>query len=418
MENRNPFIFKTADLGKTWTKISDALPQGHPLSYARSFAENPNRRGMLFAGTGNGFFYSMDDGVRWTKFQTGLPAAPVTWIVVQKQFHDVVLSTYGRGLYILDDITPLEQSASTSTDPVKLYAPRPGFRLARSGRAQFNYDLKEASTQPVTLDILDGGGTVIRSLPGTTRAGLNRVTWDLRYEPSQRIDMRTKAPDNPNIWDEPRFRGRETRPLIHWGVQAQPAGPLAAPGKYSVRLTAAGRSLTQPFDVIKDPEIESSDTDLAQSTAAQIRVRDALNASAMVVNSVEGMRKQIEDQLKAPRDREVAKILGDMDKKLMDVELMLLTRSDMQSDDKWYVEAYRVYLNLLWLSNVVGNGGGDTAGGADYRPTDATLKALEGIEKELAAAKTAYQAVVEKDVPAFNRVAPSRGLTPLTVKQQ
>jgi photosystem II stability/assembly factor-like uncharacterized protein len=418
MENRNPFIFRTTDFGKTWTKISDGLPQGHPLAYARSFAENPNRKGMLFAGTGNGFYYSMDDGARWTKMQTGLPAAPVTWIVVQKQFHDVVVSTYGRGLYILDDITPLEQSTPTSNDAVRLFVPRPGFRLARSGRAQFNYNLREASTQPVVVEVLDSTGAVIRSLQGTGRAGLNRVNWDLRYEPAQRIEMRTKAPDNPNVWDEPRFRGRDTRPIIHWGVQAQPPGPLAAPGKYSVRLKVAGQTLTQPFDIIKDPDVETTDTDLTASTQAQIRVRDALDASAGVVNSIEVMRKEVEDQSKAPRDREVARILSEMDKKLMDVELQLLSRSDMQGDDKFYVEAYKVYLNLLWLSNVLGNGGGDTAGGADFRPTDATLKALEGIEKELKAAKDAYQVVIEKDVPAFNRVAPQRGLTPLTVKQK
>src|SRR5450759_3496615 len=100
MDNREPFIYKTTDFGQTWKKISDALPAKHPLAYAMSITENPNRRSMLFAGTGHGFYYSLDDGARWTQLEEGLPAAPVTWIVVPKLWHDVVISTYGRADFL------------------------------------------------------------------------------------------------------------------------------------------------------------------------------------------------------------------------------------------------------------------------------------------------------------------------------
>ena len=145
MENRDPFIYKTTDYGQTWTRISDGLPKGHPLSYVLSVTENPNRRGMLFAGTGHGFFYSLDDGRSWTQFNDGLPAAPVTWIEVQPQYHDVVVSTYGRGLYQLRDITRLEQQDLADANAAAfLYQPRPGFRQPRSGSAEFLYSLKAA----------------------------------------------------------------------------------------------------------------------------------------------------------------------------------------------------------------------------------------------------------------------------------
>ncbi|MGH9198631.1 MAG: WD40/YVTN/BNR-like repeat-containing protein, partial [Acidimicrobiia bacterium] len=178
MDNRDPFIYKTTDFGQTWKKISDGLPKRHPLSYAISLAENPNRKGMLFAGTGHAFYYSLDDGKSWTQFKEGLPAAPVTWIVVQKQYHDVVVSTYGRGLYILNDITPLEQAdqASRRTE-AHLYSPRPGFRLSRSGRAEFTYSLKSAPSDPVQIEILDPQGAAIRTLRPRARTGLNRVSW-------------------------------------------------------------------------------------------------------------------------------------------------------------------------------------------------------------------------------------------------
>src|SRR5262249_26624432 len=134
MDNRDPYIYKTTDFGKTWTKISDTLPKG-PLAYARALAENPNKKGMLFAGTGNAFYYTLNDGATWKQIKDGLPAAPVTWIVVQKQAHDIVLSTYGRGIYQMEDITPLEQGLmeTSSTAPVELVAPRPAFREARGG---------------------------------------------------------------------------------------------------------------------------------------------------------------------------------------------------------------------------------------------------------------------------------------------
>jgi photosystem II stability/assembly factor-like uncharacterized protein len=152
MDNRDPWVYKTNDFRKTWTKISSNLPTG-PLAYARVIAENPNKKGNLFVGTGNAFYYTLDDGAHWKQLQTALPAAPVSWIVVQKAAHDIVLSTYGRGLYIMEDITPLEQgmmeTATEATPDVRLVAPRPAYRIVRGqARAQFGYVLKAAPKPP------------------------------------------------------------------------------------------------------------------------------------------------------------------------------------------------------------------------------------------------------------------------------
>ena len=154
MDNRDPWVYKTTDYGKTWTKISDGLPKG-PLAYARVIAENPNKKGNLFVGTGNAFYYTVDDGAHWKQLQAGLPAAPVSWIVVQKAAHDVVLSTYGRGFHIMEDITPLEQGMmepATDAADVRLVAPRPAYRIVRGqARAQFSYLLKVAPKAPVQI---------------------------------------------------------------------------------------------------------------------------------------------------------------------------------------------------------------------------------------------------------------------------
>ncbi len=248
MDNRDPFIYKTADFGKTWKKISDGLPAKHPLAYVRSFAESPNQKGLLFAGTGHGFYYSLDDGARWTQLQTGLPPAPVTWIATQKAYHDVVVSTYGRGLYVLDDVSPLEQMAAGKADAAfQLFAPRPTYRyvLRDGGQAFVNFSIASAPKDKVKVEILDASGAVVRTWQAPAQAGMNRVAWDLRHEGPRLVALRATPPENRYLFDEPRFRGKETRPVTHWGLEEAGMGPVAIPGKYTGEADG-GRQVRRP----------------------------------------------------------------------------------------------------------------------------------------------------------------------------
>ncbi|HJQ21401.1 MAG TPA: hypothetical protein VJ867_13720 [Gemmatimonadaceae bacterium] len=399
MDDRRPLILKTTDFGRTWTNVTGDLPAAHPLDYVMAVAENPNRAGMLFAGTGHAFYYSMDDGKHWTQMQTGLPAAPVSWIVTPKNWHDVVVSTYGRGVYVLRDITTLEQGDRVpSTADAVLFAPHPVYRLARGGSVNINYTLKAApkdSTDSIKVEIVDSAGTVVRTMKQRARAGAGRVSWDVRYDPPKPVELRTTPPDNPHIWEESRFKGKKTRPINHWGIQsAQREGPTVLPGRYTVRLTANGKTYTQPIQVLLDPYVTTPAADLAASTRAQLRVRDATNLAVEMINHIEVLRRQIEDNLRdSTRNRSLEASLRDRDAKLLDVEMRLVSRSDLHSDDKWYVEPYKVYMNLVWLMGEIGSGAGDVAGGAEFRPTDAQMSQLVELEKELADARAAYRAV-------------------------
>lgn len=417
MDSREPYIFKTGDFGVTWKRVNGDLPNNHPLSYVRAVAENPNRRGMLFAGTGRSFYYSKDDGAHWTELAAGLPHAPVSWVVVQKTFHDVVISTYGRGIYVLDDITPIEQDVPTSTANAHLYMLRPAYRWSQRGRASINYSLKTAPKGPVELQILDGEGKVVRELQTTGREGLNRATWDLRYQPPRLVALRTTPAENPHIWEEPRFRGQDTRPVTHWGLEPAQVGPLAVPGVYTVRLTVDGQSTTQKLEVLRDPRVPTSVADLDLSVKLQLRLRDNISAAADMVNTIEIMRKQLEDVQKAyrndPAKADLLKQVADMDKKLFDVESKLLEPAQMTSDDKYFQQAYRVYMNLIWLNGEVGPGAGDVSGGADFAPTDTSVSIMENIEKDLNAAKADYKRLMDQEVPAFNRAVAS-SMTPLS----
>jgi len=447
MDNRDPMVFKTTDFGATWTPIQSNLPTG-PLAYVRAVAEDPNRKGLLFAGTGNAFYYSLDEGAKWTPLQAGLPHAPVTWIVVQKNFRDVVLSTYGRGIYILDNITPLEQMAEKADDSaVRLFAPKQTYRFSRGGRATIDFTLKAAPRGPVTVEILDAKGAVIRTLRSPARAGLNRVSWDMHYEPPKLIALRTTPPENPHIWEEPRFRGADSRPITHWGIQPAQVGPMVAAGKYTVRVTVDGAASTQPLEILKDPTVTATDADIEASVKLQLRIRDDITLTSEMVNQVEWMRKQLEDVQKMLRPQpepgaggrggfggggrggqaeateaapatsapksELQRSVEAMDQKLQDVEYKLFSKALRTSDDKYYVEAYKVYLNLIWLNGEVGTGAGDVAGGADYKPTDTSVALLQDIEKDLDAARVQYKALMEKEVPAFNKMIAEKGIIPL-----
>ena len=446
VDNRDPFLYMTTDFGQTWAKISSDLPK-HSLAYTRIIAEDPNQKGLLFTGTGNGIYYSLDNGGHWTALTAGLPHAPVTWAVVQKPFHDLVISTYGRGLYILDDITPLEQMALKASDSaVRLFEPRPTFRLSPGGRALIAYSLKAAAKAPPKIEILDSKGAVIRKLDAPGRAGMNRAEWDLRCEPPTLIALRTSPPENPHIWEERRFRGVDSRPVLHWGIREAEVGPFALAGKYMVRLTVDGQSFTQPLTLVNTPKEHASESELEASFKMQLQIRDDISKVADAVNRLEWMRKQLaviqamvrsqgekgdarsadkEDKDKQDQEKdksnpnaELLKSIQEMDEKAQNVEYNFISRAEALSDDKYYSSADKVYLNLIWLNAEIGTGGGDVAGGIGYGPTDTAIILLAMLEKDLASARSAYQTLVEKDLPEFNRSLIDRHITPVADSTQ
>lgn len=403
VDQRDPYFFKTSDYGKTWTRIDSTLPKGHPLDYALSIAENPHRKGMLFAGTGHAFYYSKDDGRTWTQFKSKLPAAPVNWIEVPKNSSELVVATYGRGLWILRDLWQLEaDDATTQTDDLQFYKPAPATRSANGGTAVFRFSLKSAPTSPLTLDILNSDGTVARSIQVQARAGLNEATWNLLLPSSQPVVLRSIPPDDPHIWEQGRFQNRE-RPLDHWGFGSVNWQPPAAPGKYTARITYNGKPYSQPFEVWRDVTLPATDAQLVASTRLQLDIIKALNEVGSRINRIESMRMQVEDLQKAhASDKTITSMLGELGQQMYSTELDYLSKTEMHSDDKWYVEKYHIYFNLVWLLSEVGGGGGDVMGGNGYGPTKASLDVFADRQKEIVAAKAKYDALIAA-VEAFNK---------------
>lgn len=404
MDNRDPYVYKTTDHGLTWKLVSAGLPK-HALSYVLVITEDPNRKGLLFAGTGNGLYFSPDDGGHWSALDEGLPHAPVSWAVVQPEFHDLVVSTYGRGIYILDDIGPLEQPVGSEHEPeVRLFTPRPAYRFLRSGRADITFSLKTAPKARVKIAILDADNKVVREWERSGKAGLNRTWWDLHYAGPRLIELRTTPAENPRIWIEPRFWGKDSRPVTHWGLSLKDVGgPIALPGKYTARITVEDKTFTQPFDVQRDPHTPASDEELKRSVDLQISVCNLISNTADLVNHIEWVRKHLDvtaGMLRSSESNaEQLKSAEDLNRKLQEIEHKLVSNALTMSDDKYFVESYQLYFNLVWLYAEIGPGGGDVAGGAGFAPTDTEVSLMHEMENEFTAVKAEYAELMNKQAP-------------------
>ncbi len=457
VDNRDPFLYKTADYGKTWKAIASNIPKS-PLSYAHVLREDPFRKGLLYAGTENALYVSFDDGGRWEPLQSKLPHAPVYWMTIQEHFHDLVVGTYGRGFYILDDVTPLEQlNDAVRASASHLFDPRPAYRfrsasrpnLVPSGAAQgqnppygaaINYWLKDPlkvpekesegeaedagpKKNPIEITIWDSAGKKIRTIKGTNKAGINRVTWDLAYEQTVDVRMRTTPAGNPHIWEEKRFVGKDHRGVFYYGITVPKKGPLVAPGTYTVKLTIEGKEIaTRPLTVLKDPRTGRSDADVATSAEFSRGIYEDISAAARMINEIEWTRKQLEDfrrMLKAGKaDKAAFENADALEKKARAVEDRLLQPTLAEGDIKSFRGPLELYLKLIWLQAESGVSGSDVSGNSDYPPTQPEQDVYALLSGQLAAARKEFDDFYGKAVPAFNDAVKAKGYVQImTVKE-
>jgi len=418
--NRDPWVYKTSDFGKTWKLIVNGLPKV-PMGYAHIIREDPVRRGLLYLGTENALYVSFDDGEHWAPLQAGLPHAPVYGMVIQEQFNDLVISTYGRGIWILDDLGPLQKlTPEVVASGAHLFAPRPAYRFRNingnyassddptEGQnpqygAGINYWLKTAPQAAPTIAIADAAGKTVRTLQGTRQLGVNRVYWDLRNETSKAPRLRTK----PMYQEEFQMDADGTRAAPGFGA----VSVLMPPGRYSVKLTVDGQSFTQPLDVRKDPNEPVTDADLKASTDRLLAVQTELNASADVLNTIETVRAQV-GTLKAliANDRANADLTpaaDSLEKKFIDLEQHYIDlRMTGRGQD-----------GVRWPSQL-GAQLGYVAGGiaaSDYAPTAQQRDVHTGLAKDVRDNRTTLEQLIAKDLAAFNARLRAKGLKAIEV---
>ena len=312
-----PYIYRTDDFGKTWTRLTDGtngIARDEPTRVVR---EDPERARLLYAGTEFGMYLSFDDGASWQNFQLNLPATPVTDIKLAH--HDLVLSTQGRSFWILDDVTPLHQvNAQVAGAPAYLFAPREAVRAPGRGGfgrgstiqypfpgAMIDYYLASAPADDIRMEILDGAGKVIRTF---TSAGSEERAPPADAPPSEDAEGGFRVRSGPTRLDKTAGMHRFTWDLRYpgpWMNNARPEGPngpVAVPGKYSVRLTVGTWTATQPFTVIEDPRVARegvTTADLQEQFDHNMRVRDLVSDANRTVAKLRAALASAEGEQKS-----------------------------------------------------------------------------------------------------------------------
>jgi hypothetical protein len=448
---RDPFVYKTTDYGKTWTLITSGIPHTM-LSYAHCVREDPVRKGLLYLGTEGGLYVSFDDGKNWQPLQSGLPHAPVYWLAVQERFHDLAVATYGRGFWILDDITPLEQfMPEHSTAKTHLFAPRDAYRFRDAAQpsaveydpttgknppygAPINFYLKSnlGEKDVAKLTITDASGKRVREIecraakpgaaaakksseeeeypdadppPCEVKAGINRVWWDLRSERSTQIRLRTTplfAPDvpfGPEGWRKPPALAR--------------LAVLALPGTYTVTLAVGEERFTQKLMVLKDPHTAGSEGDIQAQTRVKTALYDEMNAMSGMANQMESLRAQLlvlgKELGTDDASKTVRKAADDLGEKLAGIEgtlLQLKLTGRGQDDCRWTPMLLQKVLYLFSQLDA----------SADFPPTTQQTAVQEELKQRGDKATEDFQQFVAKDLAAFNAMLRERNVSNIYLK--
>jgi len=316
-----PYIFRTHDFGKTWTKVVNGIRAN---DYVHAVREDPTRRGLLYAGAQHGMYISYDDGDTWQPFSLNLPDVPIADVMVEA--NSIAIATHGRSFYVLDNIEALRQytpAIASAAEPY-LFAPAPAIRPGTS--VALRYWLRQPA-RSLTIDILDGTGKVIRTYTGVQRDSARRG--GARPEAGDEEDEgpRNRQPPAPSmaaglntqVWDL-RYAPATTFPgMILWGATTN--GPLALPGTYSVRLTVDGKTLTRPVTVRKNPLLtDVTLADLREQFDLAIRIRDKVSEANEAVIRIRDLKKQTADRVTKSQDPALKAAAESFTKHVSDVE--------------------------------------------------------------------------------------------------
>jgi photosystem II stability/assembly factor-like uncharacterized protein len=395
--DRSPYVFRTDDFGKTWTKIVGGLPAD---DFARSIREDVKKAGLLYLGTEHGIYVSFNDGATWQSLRLDLPVTPVHGIV--STGNDLVIGTHGRSFYVLDNAAIMRQFApDIAGTAAHLFDPPDVMRSVQRG-VSVDYYLK-SPVEKLTIDILDAQGQVVNTYAGVAekegakpaappseeeffrppvagvgmKAGMNRFVWDMRY---------ANARDFPN--------------MILWAGSTR--GPLAPPGTYQVRLTGAGDIKTQSFTISRNPNVPGlTDADLQEQFTLARQISERVSQANAAVVRIRDLKAQMNDRMAAVRAKEKGKnaplavlegerLIG----KLTGVEGEIYQYRNQSSQDPLN---YPIKLNnkLAALQGVVEGG--------DGKPTEQSYAVFKELSGRLDVQLAKLDTIVKTDVPALNK---------------
>ncbi len=296
--NPQPYVYKTSDYGQTWTEITNGLPPDTPAHVVR---EDPNKRGLLVLGTSTGLYYSNHDGDDWHPLKANFPTVPVVDLKFARKPHDLVVATHGRGVFVLDDIRPLEEmTPAIESSSFHLFQPGPGLLLhhwtsdegqptgylaanAPHGividyllKSKIKVSKKEKTDHktPVKIVVADAQGNEVATMYGPSKAGINRYVWNMNYDGPITLKYEKLPPPPP---------------------EAGPKGPQVLPGSYNIAVTVDGRTQQAKTTVASDPNLHITPEQFRSTAEAALQVRNELDALNEMLNRIGAMQKQLSD---------------------------------------------------------------------------------------------------------------------------
>tara|TARA_R110002050_G_scaffold193402_1_gene328360 strand:+ start:32 stop:2116 length:2085 start_codon:yes stop_codon:yes gene_type:complete len=406
-----PYVYKTEDYGLTWKLISSSVPKS-VHSFAHVIKEDPKREGMLYLGVDNGLYISYDDGDNWMRFRNNLPPVPVYWLEIQERFDDLVLGTYGRGYYILDNVAPLREfDIDAKNKSAHLFSLRPAYRFIdqqsiktdgpslNSGTnpaygADIHYYIKDSTSQKVEIQVLTDNNEVIRTLKGEQNAGIHRVIWDLRYEPTYSAKLQTTPSGRPWV----QLNGEGWRPLVTWDLDLWRGqfGPRVVPKNYKIKLIVGEEEFIRELEVVKDPNSEASIEELTEQVAFSLELRDAMNLAVTMINEIETIRAELNEiipKLERTSDfkksEELRKVAETIVASLYDIQLTGAREDAFRSPMK-------LYGRLSALASDIGGYG------ADFKPTDQQREVYAIFNKRLKDVDIKFKKFINVDIKKLN----------------
>jgi len=409
MDDARPYLYKTGDFGRHWVRLDAGMPRD---TYLHSVREDPRQRGLLFVGTERGVVFSADDGATWRSLQLNLPPVAVHDLAVKDDA--LVVATHGRSLWVLDDLVAVRSVGRKVPDEMTLLPPSPAIRWRYSAEARLKpagenppegaalyYFLKAKPSGPLTIDILDAGGRLVRTLSSVkTKSENEDDDGDPDADEKKKDVLATDPGIQRAVWDLA-WEGVKPIPRAKLDAGDPEEGPLAVPGTYTVRLTVDGRSLTAPLTIQSDPRVRLIDAELQAQLTFALKVRDDLSKLTALVARVRSIRTQITQQQQAWKGKFPGD-MGDLAVRIVDrcngLESRLHNpKAEVTYDILAFKGGAQLYSRLSPLfANAIDGDGAPTQGmQAVYATQAAALAALE----------TEVQALVSTDVAALNDAA-------------
>ncbi len=396
-----PYLFKTKNYGESWELITNGI---NPTHFTRVLRSDPEKQGILYAGTESGMYVSFDDGAHWQPLQLNLPVVPITDLAIKN--NNLIAATQGRSFWVLDELHQLHQLNNSQTESYHVYQPADAYRMTGyadksltagtnyPGGVMVFYHLPDSldENEELSLTFFSSQGDTIASYATDhiekayqikPQQGMNKLNWNLRYAPAKSFDG-----------------------MVLWA--ANMSGPMAIPGTYRMDVSYRDTLISRTFEVVKDPRAAATDDDYQNYLAFAMEIRDKITEAHEAIIEMRDIRSQLMNyKTRISEDTVLTAEIEKIDSVLTEIEEALYqTKSKSPQDPLNY--PVRLTNKIGYVSSIVGNG--------DFPPTDQAMAVKAEMEQRIDAELTRYEMIKTEMIPAFNQLVRENEIDAIIIK--